>query len=147
MIRMWRCGPPRSGSDGQGNARRCAVTVPVSVVEVADQLDVAINMVDPGGAGFAVGAVFRVNSRVPRNVTLIRSSGQRLRPWSSATSRWGSAAICCVSPPTLVSVTITVPSDDAASRYSARWSEYGYATATILNTKDWWTAVFDSAVA
>jgi hypothetical protein len=30
--------------------------LPVSVVEVAGQLDVAINMVDPGGAGFAVGA-------------------------------------------------------------------------------------------
>ena len=28
-----------------------------------------------------------------------------------------------------------------------RWSEYGCATATILNTTDWWPAVFDSAVA
>jgi hypothetical protein len=26
-IRVWRCGPPRSGSDEQGNARLCAVTV------------------------------------------------------------------------------------------------------------------------
>ena len=38
----------------------------LTVVEVANQLDVAIDIIDPPVAGFAVGAVFRVNARVPQ---------------------------------------------------------------------------------
>jgi hypothetical protein len=35
--------------------------LPLRVVEVADQLDVALNVIDPAAPGFTVGAVFRVN--------------------------------------------------------------------------------------
>jgi hypothetical protein len=40
--------------------------LPLSVVEVAGQFDVPINMIDPSAAGFALDAVFGVNARLPQ---------------------------------------------------------------------------------
>ncbi|MDT5203534.1 MAG: hypothetical protein QOD34_170 [Mycobacterium sp.] len=52
--------------------------LPLTVVEVTGQLDLAIDMGDPAGFGFAVGAILCVNP-VCRNVTWTRSSCQPLR--------------------------------------------------------------------
>jgi hypothetical protein len=53
----------------------CSKRCRLSVVEVTGQLDVSINVIDPSAAGFAVGAVFRVNYRMPQ-----RYSGSLERP-------------------------------------------------------------------